>query len=82
MVREYLKSNDIEMVRLGAILLEETVPEEYWIMVLDTCLSYPSYYTISDSAIQIHSLPQFSNLFIKDPTRLLRIVPKSPRCQK
>lgn len=51
-IKQYLSSDDIEMVQLGAILLKENIPSHKWSAILrETCKFY---FTIEEDQIKIY----------------------------
>lgn len=52
-VRAMLSSNDLEMVRLGALLLQKKTAKANWGIVLSECLDKSFVFTIRDGEIQI-----------------------------
>ena len=58
-IREYLRSGDIEMVRLGVSLMKEMVPKKHWQFLLEDCLIPKYKYKIEDTEIEIYEMDYF-----------------------
>lgn len=84
-IQQMLFSEDIEMVKLGAILLTQKKPKSEWANHLMWARSfnfigqpviYKWTFTIFDDTIEIeplhHALYSYSKTIVKDPTRLVK----------
>lgn len=86
-----LKAADPEARTLGVILLEKTYPEDKWSSLLEEAFSRelghggPYYlspnWKIINHKIEIHNdmFTWLSTPLVKDPTKLLKLVPCSPK---
>ncbi len=88
-INQMLFSEDIEMVKLGAVLLTQEKPKSEWANHLVWARSFNSKgqivvykwtFTIFDDTIEIEPCIWYSNTtLVKDPTKILKLVPCSQK---